>query len=260
MTALVWLKRLLRLGRRDQRAGSAHAPRDPIPRHVAIIMDGNGRWAERRGVPVAVGHEAGARAVKRAVQSASRLGLEELTMYSFSTENWNRPREEVDGLMTLFAATLDREIEELNANNVRLRFIGRREGLDEGLLGRMASGERRTAQNTGLRLYVALNYGGRVEIVDAVRALIREGCRLEDITEEAIASRLYAPGMRDPDLVIRTSGEQRLSNFLLWQAAYSEFYFSEVLWPDFDEEDFKAALADYAARERRFGARRGGDA
>ncbi|NLE73281.1 MAG: di-trans,poly-cis-decaprenylcistransferase [Actinobacteria bacterium] len=259
MNALAWLKGIFRADRRPC-AASARSSHVVVPRHVAIIMDGNGRWATRHGLPVAVGHEAGARAVKRAVKSAVRLGVKELTVYSFSTENWNRPREEVDGLMKLFAATLDREIEELNANDVRLVFIGRRAGLDQGLLDRMVSAERRTAENTGLQLYVALNYGGRIEIVDAVKSLVNMGCGVEDVTEEAIASRLYAPDMRDPDLVIRTSGEQRLSNFLLWQTAYSEFYFSEILWPDFGEAEFEAAIADYAARERRFGARQDRDA
>ncbi len=260
MSTIARLKGLLRLSVSGLRHRPSRAALGAVPRHVAIIMDGNGRWAERRGLPVAAGHEAGARAVKRAVRTAARLGVEQLTIYSFSTENWSRPQEEVDGLMALFASTLDREIGELHEQEVRLVFIGRREGLDEGLLARMRNSEERTAANTGLRLYVALNYGGRAEIVDAVRGLAAASQDPAAVTEEAIASRLYAPDMRDPDLVIRTSGEQRLSNFLLWQSAYSELYFSEVLWPDFDEAAFEEAVADYAARERRFGARQSRDA
>lgn len=249
---LAHIARVLRWSRNRE---GRRAPLGATPRHVALIMDGNGRWAARRGLPVAAGHEAGARAVKRAVRAAVRLGIEELTIYSFSTENWNRPQDEVDGLMSLFAATIDREIDELDEQNVRLAFIGRREGLDPALLARMRAAEERTAANTGLKLYVALNYGGRAEIVDAVRALVGRGIAPQEVTEAAIAAELYAPRMRDPDLVIRTSGEQRLSNFLLWQSAYSELYFTEILWPDFDEKALRAALVEYAARERRFGAR-----
>ena len=259
MSTISRLKRFLGRSPSGLRRSRGRAESGAVPRHVAIIMDGNGRWAEQRGLPVAAGHEAGARAVKRAVRTAARLGVEELTVYSFSTENWNRPPEEVNGLMTLFASTLDQEIDELDQQNVRLVFIGRGEGLDQGLLARMRSSENRTAGNTGLRLYVALNYGGRSEIVDAVRDLFSTSPDPGGVTEEAIASRLYAPEMRNPDLVIRTSGEQRLSNFLLWQSAYSELYFSDVLWPDFDEAAFARAVDDYAARERRFGARQSRD-
>lgn len=226
-----------------------------VPRSVAIIMDGNGRWAARRGLPIAAGHEAGARAVKRVVKAAASFGIEELTLYSFSTENWARPPEEVAALMSLFSVTLDREVDELHQSGVKLVFIGRRDMLSPELRARMERSESLTCANEGLRLFVALNYGGRAEIVDAVRALMRKGISPEDVTEASIAENLYAPQMRDPDLVIRTSGEKRLSNFLLWQTAYSELYFTETLWPDFDEASLRKAIMDYAARERRFGGR-----
>jgi undecaprenyl diphosphate synthase len=217
-------------------------------RHVAIITDGNGRWAQRRGLPVLAGHEAGADVVKARLRDAARLGIEELTVYSFSTENWSRPKAEVDGLMAMFAERIDRETPELDGEGVRMRFVGRREGIAPDLLRRMEWAEDKTAGNTRITLFVAFNYGGRAEIVDAARTFTGE-------SEEDFRRLLYAPDMHDPDLLIRTSGEQRLSNYLLWQCAYSEFVFREELWPDFTREAFEASLDEYAARRRRFGGR-----
>ena len=217
-------------------------------RYVAIITDGNGRWARARGLPVLAGHEAGADAVKARLRDAARLGIEELTVYSFSTENWSRPQAEVDGLMAMFAERIDRETPELDGEGVRMRFIGRRDGLAPELLRRIEWAEERTAANTRITLFVAFNYGGRAEIVDAARNFTGE-------SEEEFRRLLYAPDMHDPDLLIRTSGEQRLSNYLLWQCAYSEFVFRDELWPDFTREAFEASLDEYAARRRRFGGR-----
>ena len=217
-------------------------------RYVAIIMDGNARWANERGVPVLEGHREGAQALKRTVRNAVKLDVEELTAYAFSTENWSRPREEVDGLMVMFADLIESETPELDEEGVRMRFIGRREGISDLLLRRMDWAEAETAGNDRMTLFVAFNYGGRAEIVDAAE-------RYDGGGEEAFARGLYAPEMNEPDLLIRTSGERRLSNYLLWQCAYSELVFSDTLWPDFDEDDLAAALEEYAARERRFGAR-----
>jgi undecaprenyl diphosphate synthase len=218
------------------------------PRHVAIITDGNGRWAQQRGLPVLDGHRAGADAVKARLRDAVELGIKELTVYSFSTENWTRPPAEVEGLMTMFAERIDRETPELNEEGVRMRFIGRREGIGPELIERMDWAERETAENDRITLFVAFNYGGRAEILDAARAF-------DGGDEEDFRRGLYAPEMHDPDLLIRTSGEQRLSNYLLWQCAYSELVFREELWPDFSREAFEAALRTYDERQRRFGAR-----
>jgi undecaprenyl diphosphate synthase len=217
-------------------------------RYVAIITDGNGRWAQRRGLPVLAGHEAGADTVKARLRDAAEFGIEELTVYSFSTENWNRPRAEVDGLMAMFAERLDRETPELDEEGVRMRFIGRRDRLGEELLRRMEWAEERTGANERITLFVAFNYGGRAEIVDAARSFRGQ-------TEEEFRRHLYAPDMHDPDLLIRTSGERRISNYLLWQLAYAEFVFRDELWPDFSREAFEASLEEYAARGRRFGGR-----
>ena len=216
--------------------------------YVAIITDGNGRWAQQRGLPVIEGHRAGADAVKERLRDAVELGVKELTVYSFSTENWTRPREEVDGLMAMFAERIDRETPELDEEGVRMRFIGRREGISEELTGRMDWAESQTASNDRITLFVAFNYGGRAEILDAAAAYEGGG-------EEEFQSHLYAPEMHDPDLLIRTSGEQRISNYLLWQCAYSEFVFRDEFWPDFGREAFEACLAEYEERQRRFGAR-----
>jgi undecaprenyl diphosphate synthase len=217
-------------------------------RHVAIIMDGNARWARERGLPVLEGHRRGAQALKRTVRNAVKLDLRELTVYAFSTENWTRPKEEVDGLMAMFAELIESETPELDEEGVRMRFIGEHERVSAELRERMAWAERRTGGNERMKLFVAFNYGGRAEIVEAAR-------RFGGGEEDEFARFLYAPEMSDPDLLIRTSGERRLSNFLLWQCAYSELVFSDVLWPDFDEDHLRAALDEYAARKRRFGAR-----
>jgi undecaprenyl diphosphate synthase len=216
--------------------------------YVAIITDGNGRWAQQRGLSVIEGHRAGADVVRERLRDAVEFGIKELTVYSFSTENWTRPREEVDGLMAMFADRIDGETPELKEEGVRMRFIGRREGISEELTGRMDWAEAETAGNERITLFVAFNYGGRAEILDAAATYGGGG-------EEEFRSHLYAPEMHDPDLLIRTSGEQRISNYLLWQCAYSEFVFREELWPDFTREAFQAALATYEERERRFGAR-----
>jgi undecaprenyl diphosphate synthase len=217
-------------------------------RYVAIITDGNGRWANARGVPVGEGHNAGADTVKARLRDAAELGIEELTVYSFSTENWSRPEAEVRGLMAMFSARIAGETPELDREGVRMRFIGRRDGLDAGLIGQMEWAEELTAQNTRITLFVAFNYGGRAEILDAAR-------RFQGSTEEEFRACLYAPEMHDPDLIIRTSGEERLSNYLLWQSAYSELIFREELWPDFSRRALEECLAEYAARRRRFGGR-----
>jgi undecaprenyl diphosphate synthase len=217
-------------------------------RHVAIIMDGNARWAARHEVPVLEGHRQGARTLKQTVRNAVKLEIAELTVYAFSTENWTRPREEVEGLMAMFAELIETETPELDEDGVRMRFIGRRERVSDELRERMEWAEGITEANERMKLFVAFNYGSRAELVDAAR-------RFDGGDEEDFAGLLYAPDMTDPDLLIRTSGEQRISNFLLWQCAYSELIFSDVLWPDFDEDDLRAALEEFAARERRFGAR-----
>ena len=218
------------------------------PRFVAIITDGNGRWAAERGLPAVEGHRAGADTVKARLRDAAELGVEELTVFSFSTENWQRPRAEVEGLMAMFAERIERETPELDAEGVRMRFVGRREGVATDLVERMEWAESTTAANTRITLFVAFNYGGRAEIVDAARDFAGG-------SEDEFRAHLYAPEMHDPDLLIRTSGEQRVSNFLLWQCAYSELVFSEPLWPDFDRTAFETALGEYENRRRRYGGR-----
>jgi undecaprenyl diphosphate synthase len=217
-------------------------------RYVAIITDGNGRWAQNRGLPVVEGHRAGADTVKARLRDAVELGIEELTVFSFSTENWTRPTEEVAGLMAMFAERIESETPELDAEGVRMRFIGRREGVAPELVERMAWAEETTAKNARITLFVAFNYGGRAEIVDAA-------AHFEGGGEEEFRRHLYAPGMHDPDLLIRTSGEQRISNYLLWQCAYSELVFRDELWPDFDRAALEECLSEFEARQRRFGAR-----
>ncbi len=217
-------------------------------RYLAIITDGNGRWARARGLPVNDGHSAGADTVKDRLRDAAELGIEEFTVYSFSTENWSRPAAEVAGLMGMFSRRIAGETPELDQEGVRMRFIGRREGVDPGLVEQMEWAEGVTASNTRITLYVAFNYGGRAEILDAAR-------RFEGGDEEAFRGCLYAPEMHDPDLIIRTSGERRLSNYLLWQSAYSELVFRDELWPDFTREALEESLAEYSERRRRFGGR-----
>ena len=227
--------------------------RGAVPRHVAIIMDGNGRWAASRGWPRLVGHRRGAERVKEIVRAAPDLGLEWLTIYAFSTENWKRSAEEVIGLMGLFSRYIEREADRLAAEGVRMRFIGERARLEPKLRNLMHGIERRTANNTRLNLTVAINYGGRDEIVRAARRLVEEGLPPDRIDEAAVSAALDTGGLPDPDLVIRTSGETRVSNFLLWQAAYAEFEFTPTLWPDFAPEELAAILARWGTRERRFG-------
>jgi len=217
-------------------------------RYVAIITDGNGRWAQHRELPVIEGHRAGADVVKARLRDAVELGIEELTVFSFSTENWSRSAEEVGGLMTMFGERILGETPELDEEGVRMRFIGRREGVDPGLVERMEWAEAKTGGNSRITLFIAFNYGGRAEIVDAAR-------NFDGDSEEEFRRHLYAPDMHDPDLLIRTSGEQRISNYLLWQCAYSELVFAEELWPDFDRAAFERALGQFTERRRRFGGR-----
>jgi undecaprenyl diphosphate synthase len=224
------------------------APPAAAAKYVAIITDGNGRWAQQRNLSPIEGHRAGADVVKDRLRDAARLGVAELTVYSFSTENWSRPPDEVEGLMQMFGERIDRETPELHEEGVRMRFIGRREGIAPELLERMDWAETMTAGNERITLFVAFNYGGRAEILDAARAFTGE-------TEDEFRAHLYAPEMHDPDLLIRTSGELRISNYLLWQCAYSEFIFRDELWPDFSREAFEECLEEYEARQRRFGAR-----
>jgi undecaprenyl diphosphate synthase len=218
-------------------------------RYVAIIMDGNARWAADQGLPVLEGHRVGAQTLKQTVRDAVSLDILELTVYAFSTENWTRPKWEVDGLMAMFAELIESETPELDEQGVRMRFVGRRDEVSDDLRKRMNWAEETTAGNDRMTLFVAFNYGGRAEIVDAARRFSAEG------DEDDFAKLLYAPEMNDPDILIRTSGERRLSNYLLWQCAYSELVFSDVLWPDFGKADLAAALEEFDVRERRFGAR-----
>lgn len=228
-----------------------------LPRHVAVIMDGNGRWAAKKRLPRIAGHRAGADAVRRTVESAARLGLECLTLYAFSTENWKRPRFEIRALMDLLVEYLRKELHSLKENNIQFRMIGRSDELHLSVLEQIRKAELATFQNTGLRLNIALNYGGRAEIVDAFRALAHEVAagRLNpiDINEETIQNNLYTNALPDPDLLIRTSGEMRVSNFLLWQIAYAELHVTSTLWPDFSERDLLLALTEYQKRDRRYG-------
>jgi undecaprenyl diphosphate synthase len=238
--------------------GLRAAPEPGLPevaRSVAIIMDGNGRWARRRGLPVAAGHRAGTRALRRTVESAIDLGVESLTVYAFSTENWSRSPEEIEALMEIFAETIERELPDLAAQGVRTRFIGRRDRATPALRERMATLEEETAGKDRLQLWIAFDYGGRAELVEAARRLVEAGADPADIDENMLAANLYAPDLPDPDLLIRTSGELRISNFLLWQLAYAELVFVDTLWPDFGEHELREALAAYARRRRRFGGR-----
>jgi undecaprenyl diphosphate synthase len=218
-------------------------------------MDGNGRWAAARGLPVADGHREGARALRRTVEAAIDLGIESLAVYAFSTENWARPAGEVESIMELMDETIDRELPDLAKQGVRTRFFGRRDRIPAELQGKMAQLEAETAHLDRLQLWIAFDYGGRAELVEAMRRIVEDGVAPDGVSEEAVATRLYAPELPDPDLVIRTSGEQRISNFLLWQSAYAELVFDDTLWPDFGEERLRTAVEEYASRGRRFGAR-----
>lgn len=228
-----------------------------IPRHVAVIMDGNGRWAQKRGLQRVLGHRSGVQAVRRVTEAAAELGVEYLTLYAFSTENWNRPKEEVDALMNLFVDTIEKETPSLKKNNVRLHAIGDMQRLPEEARERFTRCMEETANNTGLNMVLALSYSARWEIVEAVRKAVTmatKGTLSPEMVDEAcVANLMLTTGMPDPDLLIRTSGEQRISNFLLWQLAYSELYFTDVDWPDFGKEDFYKAIYAYQQRERRYG-------
>ena len=238
-------------------------------KYLAIIMDGNGRWAQGKRLPVAAGHRAGAKTLRCILEHALDLGILEVTVYSFSTENWNRPREEVEALMDLFVEMIESQVPDMHERGARVRFVGRRDGVPDKLVRRIEESEALTAGNTRMTLFIAFNYGGRREILDAAaglaaeaaaaaadgRAVAEGGPPPADITEGDLRRHLYAPELHDPELLIRTSGELRISNFLLWQCAYSELVFSDKLWPDFSEADLDEALADYARRQRRFGSR-----
>ena len=231
-------------------------PLDPaweVPVHIAVIMDGNGRWARQRNLPRLAGHRAGTENLRRVIRACVEFGVRYLTIYAFSTENWARPKDEVEGLMAIMEEFIDKELDELDAEGVQIRHVGKMEGVRPSLQRKIQESIERTRDNQRLVLNVAFNYGGRDEIVQAVRRIVREGIPADAITEETIAERLYTAGIPDPDLVIRTSGEIRTSNFLPWQAAYAEWYFTPVLWPDFGREHLLAAIADYNHRERRFG-------
>jgi undecaprenyl diphosphate synthase len=233
-------------------------PEDQLPEvahAVAIIMDGNGRWASTHGVSVAEGHRAGSRALRPVVEGAIDFGIESLAVYAFSTENWSRSPDEVGALMEIFGETIDRELPDLAKQGVRARFLGRRDRAPDWLREKMAGLEEATESNSRLGLWIAFDYGGRAELVDAARRLAESDVEPEEIDEAALAASLYEPEMPDPDLVIRTSGERRVSNFLLWQSAYAEYVFTDTLWPDFGLDDLRTAIEEYASRRRRFGGR-----
>jgi len=226
-----------------------------VPYHVGIIMDGNGRWARGRNRPHSFGHRAGVRAMKRVMYACEEMGIKVLSVYAFSTENWARPRAEVRALMRLFHEAIQRELDELDERGIRLVVSGRREELSDRMRQRIDAAEARTAANSHGVLNVCLNYGGRAEVVDAVRRLVADGVPAAEVDEAAMAARLYHPELPEPDLIIRTAGEKRMSNFLLWQSAYSELYLTDTLWPDFDRANLELAVADYAGRVRRYGGR-----
>lgn len=223
-----------------------------LPEHIAIIMDGNGRWAKKRSLPRTAGHAAGSKKFKEIARYCNKIGIKYLTVYAFSTENWRRPKEEVDAIMNIFRDYL-RDSANFKSENIMLRFIGDRSGMPEDIVKLMEQAEYDSKDATGLRVYMAINYGGRDELVHAVRDIINEGIKAEDITEDTISKRIYTKDYPDPELIIRPSGEYRLSNFLIWQSAYSEFWFSNVLWPDFTPDDLEQAIDDYNNRNRRFG-------
>lgn len=223
-----------------------------LPRHIAIIMDGNGRWAKKRALPRTAGHVVGSKKFKEIAKYANKIGIQYLTVYAFSTENWRRPKEEVDTIMNLFRDYL-KDTYDIKNENIRVRFLGDRSGMPDDLVELMNAAEQDSKDCTGLTVFIAVNYGGRDELAHAVRDIVNKGIAPEDITEDVISAHLYAPDCPDPELIIRPSGEYRLSNFLIWQAAYSEFWFSDVLWPDFSAKDLEKAIDDFNRRNRRFG-------
>ncbi len=225
----------------------------PVPRHVGIIMDGNGRWAKERGLPRLAGHRAGTKNIRRVLEASVDLGIKALTIYAFSTENWGRPRPEVMHLMRLISDGIRNELDELDARGVQIRHSGRMAGVSDYLQKQIRGAVERTRHNDTIILNVAFNYGGRAEIVDAIKHIMQEGVPADAVTEELVSRYLYTSGMPDPDLVVRTGGEYRLSNFLIWQAAYAEYYATQTYWPDFDEAELQLAIAIYQGRERRFG-------
>ncbi|MEP7355668.1 MAG: polyprenyl diphosphate synthase [Anaerolineales bacterium] len=224
-----------------------------VPTHVAMIMDGNGRWATSRGLPRLAGHRAGVENLRRIITACVEFGVKHLTIYAFSTENWGRPREEVDGLLFILNEVLDKELDELNRQGVQLRHIGRLEGLTPGTQKKVREAMLRTGGNDRLILNVAFNYGGRDEIVHAIQHMLADGVKADEVDGDLVSRYMYTAGQPDPDLIIRTAGELRVSNFLLWQGAYAEYYAADVYWPDFDKEQFRLALAQFGQRERRFG-------
>ncbi len=234
-------------------AKKSTASRSRVPTHVAIIMDGNGRWALARGLPRLVGHRAGTENLRRIITACVEFGVKYLTIYAFSTENWGRPREEVEGLMNILEDVIDRELAELNKEGVQLRHIGRLERLDPKLQEKVMDAIELTKHNDRLVLNVAFNYGGRDEIVNAIQKMIKDGVKAEEVNSDLVSHYLFTAGVPDPDLIIRTSGELRVSNFLIWQGAYSEWYVTSVYWPDFNKEEFRKALDTFAKRDRRYG-------
>ena len=226
-----------------------------LPEHVAIIMDGNGRWAKKRGVPRILGHRKGVKALEEAVENADSAGIKYLSVYAFSTENWKRSKIEIMGLMILFERYIKKKVLRLKANHGRIRFAGRRDRLPDAVVRSIEEAEESTKNETGIQVIICLDYGGRQEIVDAVKEIVASGAAPESVTEETLSGHMYLPDVPEPDLIIHTSGEERLSNFWLWTATYSEFFFTDTLWPDFGKEDLEAALASYAGRQRRKGGR-----
>ncbi|MEN6481751.1 MAG: isoprenyl transferase [Anaerolineaceae bacterium] len=237
----------------EDQSKSSQSTLKKIPNHIAIIMDGNGRWAKQRGLPRLAGHQAGTKNLQRVIHACVEYGIHYLTIYAFSTENWGRPSDEVNGLMSILADFIDNELEELNKDGVKLVHLGLLEKLDPTLCAKITRAIEMTKNNSKFNLCIALNYGGRDEIVYALRKLIQEGITADQITDDIIAQHLFTAGIPDPDLVIRTSGEMRISNFLIWQSAYSEWYFTPTYWPDFDREELYKALMDYELRDRRYG-------
>ena len=238
-------------------AYEAEIDKKNLPKHIAIIMDGNGRWAKKRFQPRLFGHRAGIESLREIIQVSSDLGIKALTVYAFSTENWKRPKSEVDGLMKMLVEYFKKEIEELNRNNVKIRILGERSALSKKVKSTIEKAERRTEDNRGLIFNVAINYGGRDEIIQGIKALYQDMIMgkysIEDLNEDLFTEYLFTEYLEDPDLIIRTSGEVRMSNFLIWQSAYSELYFTDILWPDFKKEDYYDAICDYQKRKRKFG-------